>query len=174
MQAAPATQMPQQKAIPPATYPYQAAPTYPGPAPAPKNGKKTVTIVAVIAIIAVVAILIIAAMALSAGRNPPHETSGLSSILPAPDIRYVSCTYSQATISGDLTVKVDVTNLGDAIGTSTLAIYVHEGSDTFSNSGLVTLAPDQTKTVTIVVNTPFGTGINGNMFDVYIDGDLVA
>jgi hypothetical protein len=146
--------------------PPQMAPVYMVQAPPAKKSRKTIAIVAVVAVIAIVILLIVAASVLSAARN---NNGGNFSLSPEPDIRYVSATYSQAVISGDLTVNADFTNMGDAIGTSTITIYVQETSGTYSNVGSVTLAPGQTKTVTLVVNTPFGTSIDSSMFDIYLD-----
>jgi flagellar basal body-associated protein FliL len=171
---APASQTPQQNQTQYAAFQPQMQTAYQGQTPPAKKSKRNIAIVAVIVVVAVAIMMIIAAAAISSGRNTNGGGGGLFSPAPAPDIRYVSATFSQGTFSGDLTVNADITNLGNAIGTSTITIYVHENSGTFSNSASVTLAPSQTKTVSITVNTPFGTGISSDMFDIYIDGSKVA
>jgi hypothetical protein len=87
---------------------------------------------------------------------------------PKPDIRYVSGTFEQEVLSGDVIVHAKITNLGDAIGSKTINVEITQSSGTYTNSKYVTLAPGETLTVDIRVNTPFGVGVNSNMIDVYL------
>ncbi|MCX6651931.1 MAG: hypothetical protein NT137_01040 [Methanomassiliicoccales archaeon] len=91
------------------------------------------------------------------GQNSPH--------IPRPDIRYVSATLSQNPISGDVTVNVKVTDFGDTIGSKTIQVAIYEPSGTYINSKSVSLAPVETSTVSVIVNTPFGTGVSSDMIE---------
>ncbi len=134
--------------------------------PSPKKGSAGKWIAISIAIIAIVVFSIIALSYL--GNNSDNDGDDWNPYTPKPDIRYVSGTFEQETLSGDVIVHAKVTNLGDAIGSKTIVIEIEESSGTYTNSKYVTLAPGETVTVDIRVNTPFGTGVNSNMIDVYL------
>lgn len=140
---------------------------YPIPTPPPKKSAAPL-IIAGVAIVALVLVLILvgAMLANSSNNGGDDEDDGDTYIPPEPDIRYVSATYSQETLSGDTIVNVKVTNIGDAIGSKTINVIVTESSGTYSNTRYVTLAPGETATYEIRVNTPFGTEVTGSMIAV--------
>jgi|GEM_PF-3395384 len=128
--------------------------------PVKKGKAKTIAAVAVVGVIVVVVLLIMAAMA-----NGSNTRAGLFS---SANIQIVSSTYSQSTLSGDVTCHVKVTNTGNAVGSETIRVDITEPSGVFTKSMTVSLAPGETSTYDIVVNTPFGTAVTSSMIDIYI------
>jgi len=119
-------------------------------------------------IIAVIAIIIVIFVAILVASSLDNNSDGGNNDYDPADIRYVSGTYSQETLSGDVTVKAKLTNLGGDVGSVTINVVITESSGTYSNTKYVTLAPGETVTYDIKVNTPFGTGVDGNMINVYL------
>lgn len=137
--------------------------------PKPKKSNTKVIAAVVVIVVVVVGVLVLAMILANQGRNGANNNTDH----PQPNIQYVSATYSQAVLSGDVTVNVKVTNQGNAIGPATIQVSITENSGTYSNSQTITLAPSETETVPVVVNTPFGTTVTSSMITIYINGVLV-
>lgn len=121
--------------------------------------------------IAVIAVVIVAGFAVvfayvagtnSNDRNNNDYNNGGNEDVPAPNLEYVSGTWSQNSLSGDTTVNVKVTNTGDAIGSKYIRVDINLGSATYRGSKYVTVAPGETLTETIVIDTPFGKEVTAN------------
>lgn len=148
----------------------------PNIAPAPSGGRKAIVIAVVFVAVAVSVLLSVLGFQMwvagqddSSGDIDDNDEQII--IPPKADIKRVSATMSQATLSGDTTVNIKVTNLGDAIGSAWITVEVTLGTNTYSNYGYVTLAPGETLTKTIVVDTPFGQSVDWDDIDYTIEAD---
>ena len=135
------------------------------PLPPPSGKSNNATKVVAVVVVAVVAVIILAALASSLGSS---NNGGGKPYVPKANVQYVSATFSQDPISGDVTLNVKVTNTGDAIGSKTIHVSIQENSGTYTNTKTVSLAPGETTTYEVVVNTPFGTGVTSGMIDVWL------
>ncbi len=70
-------------------------------------------------------------------------------------------------VLGPTTFTVQVSNEGSASGSEALYCYVNIGVDSYENTQMVILAPGESTTVTIVVDTPYGTTVTEDMCGVY-------
>jgi hypothetical protein len=135
----------------------------PQPAP-PAKGKSKMLIVGIVAVAAILIVVMIifltAPKALSGGGADTHT--------PAANIQYVRSTFGQALLSGDTTVSATFTNTGDAIGGKYANVRVTLGSATYSAQKWITLAPGETQTFDIVVDTPFGKTVYSSNIDIWL------
>lgn len=127
-----------------------------GSAAAPSGAakkRKTMLIVAGVTIVLVIAAILL----LMVQGNGESESA---------DLEVVSFTIDQSAL-GPTTFTLQVSNGGSASGSETLYCYVNIGVDTYDNSQLVILAPGESTTVTIVVDTPYGTLVTEDMCGAY-------
>jgi flagellar basal body-associated protein FliL len=121
----------------------------------PKKKKQTLIIVGVVIIAIVIVIALLVANALI--QNTPQATT---------DFKAASWNVSQS-LSGPTTFTVQVTNDGGSSGSGTLYCFVNIGVNSYSNSHTVDLNAGGSTTVTIVVDTPYGTTVTKSMCGVY-------
>ena len=143
------------------TQQYGPVPPSQNPDSVSRSDKKKKGIVAIVALVVIALLLVLLATA-------GNHSSGSNNVFSAPNNHIVSSTYSQSILSGHTTINVKVTNLGNAIGYSTINVDITENSGTYSNTQGVNLAPGETSTFDIVVNTPWGTGVTSSMINVYL------
>lgn len=122
------------------------------PSGAPKN-RKTMLILAGVAIVLVIAVILLLMMQ----GNGESESS---------DLGVGSFTIDQSAL-GPTTFTVQVSNEGSASGSETLYCYVNIGVDSYENTQMVILAPGESTTVTIIVDTPYGTTVTEDMCGAY-------
>ncbi len=115
--------------------------------------RKTVLIIAGVAIVLVIAAILLLMMQ----GNGESESA---------DLQVGSFTIDQSVL-GPTTFTVQVSNEGSASGSETLYCYVNIGVDSYDNSQMVILAPGESTTVTIVVDTPYGTTVTEDMCGAY-------
>jgi hypothetical protein len=82
------------------------------------------------------------------------------------DLEAGSFTIDQSAL-GPTTFTIQVSNEGSASGSGTLYCYVNIGTDSYNNTQMVTLAAGESTTVTIIVDTPYGTTVTEDMCGVY-------
>lgn len=122
------------------------------PSGAPKK-RKTMLIIAGVAILLVIAAILLLVMQ----GNGESESA---------DLEVGSFTIDQSVL-GPTTFTVQVSNEGSASGSETLYCYVNIGVDSYENTQMVILAPGESTTVTIVVDTPYGTTVTEDMCGAY-------
>jgi len=115
--------------------------------------RKTMLIVTGVAIILVIVAILLVMMQ----GNDESESA---------DLEVGSFTIDQSAL-GPTTFTVQVSNEGSASGSETLYCYVNIGVDSYDNSQTVILAPGESTTVTIVVDTPYGTQVTEDMCGAY-------
>jgi hypothetical protein len=150
----------------------------------PKTSRqRTIVYLVLVAVVAI--ILVVVALALAAPHAPSGSSStpsggGLypqntrTSNQTSQDIRVDNFTSSQNTITGETTFLVTVTNIGNSTVTRDLNVAVSQTSGTsapnqpypgketptnnpvLTNSTAVTIAPGETRTVPVTVQTPPG------------------
>lgn len=81
------------------------------------------------------------------------------------DLEVGSFTIDQSAL-GPTTFTVQVSNEGSASGSGTLYCYVNIGADSYNNTQMVTLDAGESTTVTIIVDTPYGTTVTEDMCGV--------
>ena len=128
------------------------AATQPG---APKKKKQTLIVAGVIIIAIVIVIALLVANALI--QNQASSTADFSS---------PSWTISQS-LSGPTTFSVQVTNNGGSYGSGKLVCFVNIGVSSYSNTQTFDLNAGSSTTLTVVVDTPYGTTVTKNMCGVY-------
>jgi hypothetical protein len=136
----------------------------PQPAP-PAKGKSKMLIVGVVA---VAAILVVVMLVILAAPRSSNGGSWGTTHVPEANIQYVRATYSQAVLSGDTTVSATFTNTGDAIGGAYANVRITLGSATYSAQRWVNLAPGETQSFDIVVDTPFGKSVSSSNIQVWV------
>jgi flagellar basal body-associated protein FliL len=122
--------------------------------PAKSKRNRNIMIVVVIAVVVVVALFVVNATII---QNQAESTA---------DFQATSYTIDQS-YSGPTTFTVQVSNDGDAYGSGTLYCFVNIGVDSYSNSQTVSLDEGSSTTVTIVVETPYGTTVTESMCGAY-------
>jgi len=115
--------------------------------------RKTILIFAGVAIVLVIAAILLLMMQ----GNGESESA---------DLEIGALTIDQSVL-GPTTFTVQVSNEGSASGSETLYCYVNIGVDSYDNSQMVILAPGESTTVTIVVDTPYGTTVTEDMCGAY-------
>lgn len=125
------------------------------PPAVPKKKKQTLIIVGVVIIAIIIVIALLVANALI--QNQSQATA---------DFKATSWTVSQS-LSGPTTFTVQVSNDGGSSGSGILYCFVNIGVNSYSNSHTVDLNVAGSTTVTIVVDTPYGTSVTKNMCGVY-------
>jgi hypothetical protein len=115
--------------------------------------RKTVLIIAGVVIVLVIAAILLLMMQ----GNGESESA---------DLEVGSFTIDQSVL-GPTTFTVQVSNEGSASGSETLCCYVNIGVDSYDNSQMVILAPGESTTVTIVVDTPYGSTVSEDMCGAY-------
>jgi hypothetical protein len=123
------------------------------PPTAPKKKKQTLIIagVVIIAIVIVIALLVANAMIQS---QPPATAN----------IKVTSFTINQS-LSGPTTFTVTVSNDGSDSGSGTVYCSVSptSGNGAYTNTQIVNLDPGSSKTISIIVETPFGMTVTKSM-----------
>ena len=124
--------------------------------------KKFIIIIAIVTTIAVVALAFFSFIISNFGND--------NYLFETMNIEYVSLTYEQDPISGDVTLHITYSNIGETTLTRTLTVLIEEpsGIDYYRNSMKITMAPGETTTYDITVNTPAGTEITNGMIQAYI------
>ena len=137
--------MPSQKPIkkPVAEYPIQ-------------KQKKFILIIAIVTTIAVVVLAFFSLIISNFGND--------NYLFETMNIEYVSMTYEQDPISGDVTLHITYSNIGETTLTRTLKVIIFEPSGIdYRNSMKITMAPGETTTYDITVDTPAGTEVTNDM-----------
>jgi hypothetical protein len=114
--------------------------------------RKTMLIIAGVALV----LVIVAILLLMQGNGESESV----------DLEVGSITIDQSAL-GPTTFTVQVSNKGSASGSDTLYCYVNIGVDSYDNSQMVILAPGESTTVTIIVDTPYGTTVTEDMCGAY-------
>jgi hypothetical protein len=113
-------------------------------------------VVAIIICLLIAAIYVVGSMGRSNDSTDDDDDGTITPIIePKPHLEIVS-TSSDRDLLGDVTITVKVTNTGDKIGSKTIHAEVTSGTQTYTNTLGITLAPAETETFKIKVDTPFG------------------
>ena len=115
--------------------------------------RKTMLIIAGVAIVLVIAAILLLMMQ----GNGESESADLE----------VGSFLIDQSVLGPTTFTIQVSNEGSASGSETLYCYVNIGVDSYYNSQMVILAPGESTTVTIVVDTPYGTTVTEDICGAY-------
>jgi hypothetical protein len=118
--------------------------------------KKFIIIITIVTTIAVVALALLSFLNSNFTDDNYHfETM---------NIEYVSMAYEQDPISGDVTLHITYSNIGETTITRTLKVIIFEPSGIdYRNSMKITMAPGETTTYDITVDTPAGTEVTNDM-----------
>jgi cytoskeletal protein RodZ len=130
------------------------------PAPSSRRNRNIVIIVVVV-VIAIVAIVFVA--------NAIIQSQPQSQSQATANIQVTSFAIDQS-VSGPTTVTVQVSNYGSASGSGTVHCSIDEGTGAigaYTNSQAISIDPGSSRTVTIVVATPYGTSVTKSMCSVY-------
>lgn len=127
--------------------------------------RKQIKFILIIAVVTAIAVLALALFSFISSSF----TSGDNYLFETMNIEFVSLTYEQDPISGDVTLHITYSNIGDTTLTRTLKVLTTDPSGIdYRNSLKITMAPGETTTYEITVDTPSGTEVTNEMIHPYI------